>query len=383
METLDPDARKLIGAYESYLRRQLGRGDQVVTVLGPGEHRIPPDADAVVALGPVGLRRRCALRRAAADGLTERFSGIAAPGGDVAKGAKVSILDRWDPAAVSSAPESFDVLAIVAVFNEEDVIGPLIDRLVADGIRVHVVDNWSTDSTPALLASRAGGQVTVERWPSGGPSPYFELGPLLARVEEIAHGSRADWIIHHDADEIREAPWPGVGLREALWAVDRWGFNCVDHTIIEFRPIDESWTPGGDLTAPFDFFEFGPYGPHFNQFKAWKRQTARVPIAASGGHSQDFPGRKVFPHKFLTRHYPIRSTEHGRRKVLQERKARWSPEERAKGWHIQYDDYDETSSFVSDPARLKRWADIDRCWLIQRLSGATLPGNPRPAEAAS
>lgn len=220
----------------------------------------------------------------------------------------------------------------------------------------------------------------MERFPDKGPEPYFALEPLLGRVSEVAHASGADWVVHHDCDEIHESAWPGISLRQGLYALDRWGFNCVDHTVAEFRPVTEDWQPGEDLAAGFEWFEFGPAPAHFTLLRAWKPQPGVVSNAETGGHSVDFPGRRIFPYKFVLRHYPLRSSAHARKKLFEERRPRWRPEERAMGWHTHYDDYDEASTFVWDPASLSRWADVDRDFLLQRLSGVWLANNPFPGE---
>lgn len=291
------------------------------------------------------------------------------------------LLDRFDPLSVGGPPASFRVLAIVTTFNEADIVGALLDRLLEDGIFVHVIDNWSSDSTLDQIEARLGtGRLSLERFPADGPSPYFELRALLARVQEYAHRSGADWVIHHDADEIRQSPWPGVSLRHALFAVDRFGFNCIDHTVLNFMPVDNDFAEGGDLEQHFRFFEFGDVTSHFLEQKAWKPQRELVEIASTGGHEAAFSARRVFPYKFLLRHYPIRSQQHGERKVFRERQGRFHPGERARGWHIHYDLQLPGTSFLRDPASLLSADDLDGPLLAQRLSAAGLPGNPRPTE---
>ena len=46
--------------------------------------------------------------------------------------------------------------------------------------------------------------------------------------------------------------------------------------------------------------------------------------------------------RFLLRQYPIRSQAHGTRKVFSDRRARLDPEERALGWHVQYEALDQS-----------------------------------------
>ena len=66
-----------------------------------------------------------------------------------------------------------------------------------------------------------------------------------------------------------------------------------------------------------------------------------------------FEGRKVCPEPFILKHYPIRSQAHGERKVLKERFPRYSPTERARQWHVQYDDYVNNPKFVLNPRDLR------------------------------
>lgn len=346
------------------------------------------DAAVILAVGDDAVGEGRLAELAAATGTAVAFSGRAqaAPDGRPAgEAVAFALLDRFDPTAVGPAPDDFRALAIVTTFNEADIVGGLLDRLLGGGLQVHVVDNWSSDGTAELVAERAGasgGRLTHERFPRAHPSPYFELETLLRRVEEVAEASGADWVVHHDADEIREAPWRSVPLRQALYALDRWGFTVADHTIANFVPTDDAWGAGRDLAGHFGHLELGAAPGHFLQEKAWKRPGGdHVEIASSGGHEAVFAAKRVFPYKFLTRHYPIRSQAHGERKILAERRGRFSPAERRRGWHAHYDPLGEVPRFVRpDAAGLVAAADLDDALLLQRLTGAGLPGNPFPGE---
>lgn len=378
----EPDLRRAQAVAESFAagaRYRLGDLGGRVVVAAPGTRESTRDVAVFVAIGdwpPAALEDV-----ARETGLVRAFTGSVGEADAASPCVPVAVLDRWDPRGVGPAPRAFEVLAVVTAYNEADIVEGLLDRLLDDGIRVHVIDNWSTDGTDELVAKRVErdpSRVTMERFPAAGPDPTFNLGALLQRVEEVAAQSSADWIVHHDVDEVRESPWAGVSLRDGLWAVDRFGFNAVDHTIVNFRPVDNSFVPGDRLEDAFTWFEFGDDAASFRQLKAWRRPPGRVAMAFSGGHDVVFPGRRVFPYKFLLRHYPIRSQEHGERKVLRDRLERFDPVEHERGWHVQYDHYDAASSFLADPAELRRW-DGDafrRTYLLERLGGAGLPGNP-------
>jgi hypothetical protein len=183
----------------------------------------------------------------------------------------------------------------------------------------------------------------------------------------------ADWFIHHDADEFRESPWPGVTLRESLRRVEAAGYTAVDFEVLHFWPTDAD-TDALDVRGRMPYHE--PARPWDEvQIKCWKKTGQPVDLVSSGGHEVVFEGRRVFPIPFLLRHYPIRSQAHGERKVFQERRARFKPSERARGWHVQYDQFEEGASFVRDAASLTRYDEASvkqALWLrhrdVERLS---------------
>ena len=87
------------------------------------------------------------------------------------------------------------------------------------------------------------------------------------------------------------------------------------------------------------------------QVKCWKK-APDVELVASAGHDAQFASRRVFPIRFILRHYPVRSQVHGVRKIFEERKPRFLDEERQLGWHVQYDDISTGHRFIRDPETL-------------------------------
>ncbi len=290
-------------------------------------------------------------------------------------GKGVAILDHLVDAVPRPAPASFRVAAIVPVFNESDVIRGTLEYLIGDGIGVYVIDNWSTDATLEIVRQFEGrGLLGFERFPSEPPSLY-DLRGILGRVEDVAAQLDADWLVLHDADERRRSPWPVVGLRDALYHVDRSGFNCVDHVTLNFWPIDNGYDATLDLESYFSHFEWSDHPGHFHQRRAWKNPGQRVSLAATAGHDVRFAGRRVYPYKFLLKHYPLRSQAHAERKVLHERGERWNPTERSLGWHQQYD---QVRRFVREPSELFLFdrRTFYEQWFIERLSGVGIFGRP-------
>ncbi|MDU2063361.1 MAG: glycosyltransferase family 2 protein [Sporomusaceae bacterium] len=267
------------------------------------------------------------------------------------------------------------VLAVVNAYNEVDMIGEVVEHLLRQDVDVQVVDNWSNDGTYEAIQSLEAaypGRVFSCRFPEQ-PGQYYEWERLLKHTVEVGAASGYDWIIHQDADEIRESPWKGVTLGAAIAFIDELGFNAIDFTVLDFRPVaPQSDRPGG-MQNNLLFFEFGKRPGHFAQVKAWKNQSGvAVNLAASGGHIAEFADQKVYPIKFLLRHYPLRSPEQARKKIFADRKGRFLPAEKeGKGWHIQYDQFTPEDSFIWDRNSLICWNRnlLDNEYFVERISG--------------
>lgn len=249
------------------------------------------------------------------------------------------------------------LIALLAVRDEEDIIAAAVRHLIAQGAEVYVLDDGSTDGTVAELTPLLGkGVLRIERFPAeSGISPAAAAARpwecLLRRKEQLAGELAAEWFIHHDADELRESPWDGLTLREAIARVDRLGYNAVDFAVYNFPPVHDAYRAGDDLARAFPYCEPAA-GLDRLQVKCWKKQP-QVDLASSGGHEARFPGQRVFPVRFLCRHYPLRGQVQGERK-LRARRARFAPEH-DRGWHCQYDGLPAGGSLRRDPATLTRY----------------------------
>jgi len=270
---------------------------------------------------------------------------------------------------MSEPPPAFRVLSIIPAYNEADVIVPTIRALLDDGVEVLLVDNWSTDGTPQLVSDAFGDRVAIERFPASGDTGFNQWSDQLDRFNEIANQSNADWVTRHDADERRSGPWQHLNLRASLYRADMEGYNAVDHTVIEFPPVDNAFPAGSDYETYFTFFSPNEITANAKQIKAWK--TREVDLRSSGGHEAVFPGRRVHPLNFLLKHYPVRSQAHGERKVLSERTPRITPEEKGR-WHTHYDHVRAGHVFLRDPRDLIASDDwFAERWLLERLYGFT------------
>jgi len=211
--------------------------------------------------------------------------------------------------------------------------------------------------------------IGYERWPVSGPLNYYDLESLLIRKEELSYELNSNWYIHHDADEIREAPWINEKLRDAIWIVDQAGYNAIDFTVIDFFPVDNSYTVGKSVIDSCKYFNFGTRPGHFLQIRAWKNSEQKIDLHSTGGHKVAFSGQKIFPIKFLLRHYPLRSQQQAEKKIFIDRLPRFYVGKK-KGWHNQYDHYRPGDSIIKKKEDLLFFNDhFYNEFLIQRLSG--------------
>jgi Glycosyl transferase family 2/Methyltransferase domain len=253
-------------------------------------------------------------------------------------------------------------IAILAAYNEVDVVEETVEDLITQGCEVVAIDNWSNDGTWEVLqamSARRPSVIRLERFPASGSGQHYEWQPILIRKAEIASNFPGRWMIHTDADELRRSPFPEMTIANALAVAQRCGANRVNFQLINFRPVDTKPYRPGSLSTGFRYFEYGTLPGHFRQSKAWLQGTNKIDLASSGGHEAMFSGARDFPYKFLLRHYPIRSLDQGWQKVMVDRRPRWSPYERKHlGWHVQYDGFRGRSDFTWTAEALHTYDDL-------------------------
>jgi len=267
-------------------------------------------------------------------------------------------------------PEDFSVTSIIHSFNEEDIIIPSITNLLEQGIKVYVIDNWSTDNTFQLLSNvKHKGFLGVEKFPKDKAPEYYDLRAILQRKEEISHEFGLGWYIHTDVDEIRVSPWKNISFRDGIYLVDTKGYNAIDFSVITFHPKDNNFKSGRDFEDYFKHFSLGEDLSYFIQVKAWKNFGQDINLAYWGGHNVEFDKRKIFPLKFLCKHYPIRSQEHGKRKIFLERRKRYHPKNRAIGWHAHYDKIKDDHNFVEKSSKFLYYeSDFYEQFMLERIA---------------
>jgi hypothetical protein len=184
--------------------------------------------------------------------------------------------------------------------------------------------------------------------------------------------------MHNDADELRLSPWKGVSLNQAISFADAAGYNAIDFTIVNFKPTKEGYSPDVGLDKFFYDFEFADVPGNMQQIKGWKN-VGRIELASSGGHHARFNNQNLYPLKFITKHYPLRSSAHALKKIFNERLNQLSPAEKARGWHNQYNRFSKKSTFIVENESLNKFSPSSfyNEYLVERLSGIGIRVLPR------
>lgn len=221
------------------------------------------------------------------------------------------------------------IVAIFTVYNERCFMPRVIRHLSEQGVVSYVIDNESTDGTREIAEGFLGrGVIGVETLPRRG---MFELETHLKRKEQLHHELGADWYIHHDADEIRQAPKPYGTLAEALRAVDGASYNAVDFHEFAFTPTgkNENYEHERYVEEMKYYCYMGRTTGAKYRINAWKNLNQKIDLASSAGHQVKFEGRRVYPQKFILRHYLALSYDHVLRKYCHRK---FSESEVRKGW---------------------------------------------------
>lgn len=269
------------------------------------------------------------------------------------------------------------VAAIIHTFNEADIIEETVNHLTRQGVEAHIFDNWSTDQTYQIgktLVAR-GDCASITRFPETATDQY-EWARQLTETTRFAATLSADWVMHHDADELRYSPWSEIQLCDAISFVDGLGYNAIDFSVIDFRFLSDRPVITSKYEASLTHFEFARRRGSFTQIKCWKNSGAPVELALSGGHQAQFEARRIFPMKFLLKHYPLRNPDQALHKVFFDRASRCDAERNDRGWHTHYDHMiaegviPEWTAYALTP-----WQQhfFETEFLVERLAGIGLP----------
>jgi glycosyltransferase involved in cell wall biosynthesis len=224
----------------------------------------------------------------------------------------------------------FRIVALLTCRNESLYLGRCLQHLYEQGIETCFIDNESTDDSLEIARSfKKKGVFRIEKQPYNG---YFDLVEQLKLKEILASDIDADWFIHHDVDEIREAPIQFKNLYQGILEADKKGYNAINFDEFVFLPTsDEMSFEGEDYVKKMrNYYYFAPI--ENRRINAWKKLNIKIDLISHGGHRINFEGIKIYPDNFILRHYIVLSRDHAIRKYYTDRV--FSQDEiKDRGWH--------------------------------------------------
>jgi len=203
------------------------------------------------------------------------------------------------------------IVAMMLVHNNEDVIKEVIDHLLSQGLELVVLDNGSTDDTFEICKKYAGKNlIKLKQFKT--KSFHKEKEIIIRALYDIALLNSPDWVILSDSDEILESGIPNKNLKEAIEQVDSEGYNLIQFDRFDFFMTNDDDETSKSVKKKFTYYSaFGDF-----VYRSWKFYPGIMMHA--GGHYPYFPNEikyKIYPRKFVLRHYPFRSKEQVEKKI--------------------------------------------------------------------
>jgi len=236
------------------------------------------------------------------------------------------------------------LLGIVHTYNEEDCVLNAVKCLV--GHDVHVFDHGSTDNTKEVLKDSGATYHYVDRKVPFSAPGAPDLYDIICKFINESYPEYG-WVTWIDADEVLVPPRTFSTVAEAIHADIKAGFGVIRADIHEY------WITDADDNNADNYFDRV-------QFRGFKRSSIwgginrgwLIPAMGDrigrGRHRKEWRPWQLSRKKYILKHYPIRSLEHGTRKIMTERN--W--EQGGNGKHYRSYKRNQCTNLVKDHTTL-------------------------------
>ena len=221
------------------------------------------------------------------------------------------------------------IIAIIIVYNEEEIIHKCIKNARKQGLFPIVIDNGCTDGTINIVK---GLKVPVFKNKTEKYHVYRLIEWGILKAKEIG----CDWYVLKDADEIFET-YDGSRILEVVSAADKLGYNSMRFDMYEFWPTVDDDLSIKDFTKRIQYYSY--YSSDYlkmikNSLKIYTRDPH-----TPGGMIKESPIRLLF------RHYKFISLKQGRKKARNRLIAK--PSDTKKRNHHRYYDFTERKDLLT------------------------------------
>ncbi len=258
---------------------------------------------------------------------------------------------------------NFRILALVATFNDADIIESVLKDLISNGIDVFIIDNDSNDDTLKILSNYLNkGLVGVESIKfSKETTEKTDYNPelILSKVKKITREFDYDWFIYVDADEFLESPWIEFPLKESIFLVDSFNFNAINFKIYNFLPYTEEIELENNNREIQNYYYPEAKNSDLLQIKAWKNNKVEVNFHFDDRFEVLFEGRKTFPIPFIIRHYPFWFQIHTKKKISQDQSSKIIEQVKSKHKNFQNEIYSNNENYLWKKDDLLPWEALN------------------------
>jgi Glycosyl transferase family 2 len=201
-------------------------------------------------------------------------------------------------------------LGVLLCYNDGDLLEESISYLLDQGHDVIAWDHGSTDETPAILERLRPQLRELRRVPR--EFDFYELYPEMSRHLIANYLGAYDWISWPDQDEFLEGPSRDRPYADYVGEAYDSGVDWIEFRNFNFWFTDEDDPEIPETTRRVRHYSLRTDGPP--RIRSWR---ARVTNIRRFNHNP-LDGTPS-PRLFNLRHYPMRSLDQMRARVLRDR----------------------------------------------------------------
>lgn len=216
-------------------------------------------------------------------------------------------------------------------YNEENILRDTLTYYLSEGIDLVVIDNGSTDSSLNIVN---GFRNTKERF----AGKVIDLVHIKTEGYEWVHILRQacgymhknlqhyDWILVVDADSFYDSPVKEMPLLEFLGLVQSYGYNVVNGKLYEFYPTEKDDPKVASAIERIRYCKNKHEELLYVNEKYHRifQYHPTVDFYTRFGHIVERDKRRVLNKvRYIYKHYPWVSFEHGVKKIFKDRKPRY------------------------------------------------------------
>jgi len=209
------------------------------------------------------------------------------------------------------------IIAIIPTYNEADIIEEVIQHLLSQKLEIIVLDNFSNDGTFEICKKFSDqGLLKLSQFKSN----TFDISLNTRILYDMAIREGAEWVVLSAADEFLETGIQNRTLKDEIEKDASDGYNLIQFDRFDFFMTDNDG--GSAKTIKEKLTYYSCQGEHV--YRAWKCIPG-IDLESGGSHYPYFPegsGYKIYPKKFVLRHYPFRNKIQAENKVKERTRGR-------------------------------------------------------------